>query len=291
MHRDAAAAGKPAEQDPERFLDHRLAVTPSGILPDTYVGAGFDYGPLRIYGGHLLGQGLAAAFATVPAAKAAHSLHAHFLKTGRPNAIIAYRVDRVRDGRHYTTRSVRAVQADATLMLLTASFKTEEPADHHQPAMPPIPDPATLIRRREARGGEALTLPFAVAGVTLEPVEAGWHPLAAAGGEPAIALWTRADLSPAADARAQQCALAYLSDGTMMFNALRPHGVAFATHRATSLDHALWFHAPADAGTWLLFDQHGPAAADSRGLNFGRLFDSAGRLVASVAQEALLRRV
>lgn len=290
MQQHCAAAGNPPEGDPHRFLDHRLAVALAGTRRDTYLGAGFDYGPLRIYGGHLLGQGLAAAFATVPADRHAHSLHAHFLATGRPDSAIAYQVERLRDGRSYTTRSVRAMQEDATLMVMTASFKNAEPGDCHQPAMPAVPDAATLIRRREARGEAALQLPFAVAGVELEPVEAGWHPMSAGGGEPAIAVWTRAALSPGADARARQCALAYLSDGTMMFNALRPHGVAFATHRATSLDQALWFHAPADLGGWLLFDQHGPAAADSRGLNFGRLFDPSGALVASVAQEALLRR-
>jgi len=290
MQQHCAAAGTAPEHDPHRFLDHRLAVTPAGVLRDTYLGAGFDYGPLRIYGGHLLGQGLAAAFATVPAGRNAHSLHAHFLKTGRPDSEIAYQVERLRDGRNYTTRSVRAIQADATLLVMTVSFKRAEPGATHQPAMPAVPDAATLIRSREARGGAALQLPFAVAGVTLEPVEAGWHPFAAAGGDPAITVWTRAALSPAAEARARQCALAYLSDGTMMFNALRPHGIAFATHRATSLDQALWFHGPADPGSWLLFDQHGPAAADSRGLNFGRLFDLSGALVASVAQEALLRR-
>ena len=98
-------------------------------------------------------------------------------------------------------------------------------------------------------------------------------------------------MSPEAEARAWQCALAYLSDGSMMFNALRPYGNAMVTHRATSLDHSLWFHHAADPGQWLLFDQLSPAAADSRGHNQGAIFDQAGRLVASVAQESMMRRL
>jgi acyl-CoA thioesterase-2 len=98
-------------------------------------------------------------------------------------------------------------------------------------------------------------------------------------------------MSQAADLRARHCALAYLSDGSMMFNALRPHGRAFTSHRATSLDHTVWFHDDADPAEWLLFDQQGPVAADARGLNQGRIFAGDGRLVASVAQEAMMRRL
>lgn len=273
-----------------RYLDRRVAVWAAGPIPDTYVGAGYDYGHLGIYGGHLLGQGLAAAFATVAQPRLAHSLHAHFLKSGQPDTAIAYSVERLRDGRNYTTRLVRAAQRDSTLMLLAASFKLEEPGDHHQPAMPEVPGAATLKRRHRAAGQSPLTLPFSgVCGIELVPVER-WHPLAPPAERPAIALWMRADISPDADARARQCALAYLSDGTLMFNALRPHGNAFRSHRATSLDHALWFHGAADPSAWLLFDQSGPVAADSRGLNHGAIYDDQGLLVASTTQEAMMRR-
>lgn len=271
-------------------LDRRVQVQPADLLPDTYRGAGYDYRPLGIYGGHLLGQGLAAAFHTVPEPKLAHSLHAHFLKTGQPNAAIGYSVERLRDGRSYTTRLVRAVQGEQTLMLMTASFKLAEPGDEHQPPMPEVRSAAALERRRKAAGQPPLVMPFSgVCGVELVPTE-GRQPFAGPAERPALALWMRAALSAGASPRARQCALAYLSDGTLMFNALRPHGTAFHSHRATSLDHAVWFHRDVDPGEWLLFDQTGPVAADSRGLNHGSIFDPRGRLVASVAQESMMRR-
>ncbi|MFU8816090.1 MAG: acyl-CoA thioesterase [Pseudomonadales bacterium] len=266
------------------------AVAPEGGATDAFVGVGRDYGPLRIYGGHLLGQALAAAFATVAEPKLAHSLHAYFLATGAPDAPIGYRVERLRDGRSYATRAIRAVQQEHTLMVMTASFKNPEPGDEHQPPLPDLPGVEEAVRRRLAGGEAPLALPFAAGfGIELEPVD-DWRPQAPAGGAPAIAMWMRAPVSVDANARARQCALAYLSDGSLMFNALRPHGNAFASHRATTLDHSLWFHRDGDPGDWLLYDQQGPVAADSRGLNHGRIFDRGGRLLASSAQEGMMRR-
>jgi acyl-CoA thioesterase II len=276
---------------PELALDRLMVVTSADDgAGEVFVGAGRDYGPLRIYGGHLLGQALAAAFATIPEAKLAHSLHAYFITTGAPATPIGYRVARLRDGRGYSTRSVVAVQGEQTLMIMTASFKLEEPGDEHQPPMPTVIPAQECVRRRLLAGRPPLELPFSAGfGVDLEPVD-DWRPSTAPGGAPAIAMWMRAQVSRTADARARQCALAYLSDGSLMFNALRPHGNAFASHRATTLDHSLWFHHDADPGDWLLYDQNGPVAADSRGLNLGRIFRRDGRLVASAAQEGLMRR-
>ncbi len=292
------ASGSDAALD----LDRVLQVVPVYSAQDTFVGAGRDYGPLGIYGGHLLGQALAAAFATVAVDRLAHALHAHFLAPGAPSEPIRYHVARLRDGRNYVTRTVQASQHDRLLMVASVSFKAAEPGDEHQPPMPAAPPPETLIRRRRAAGRAPLTLPFADgAGVTLEPVNE-WSP--AVGGphggrarEPAIRLWMRAEMSEQAASRERQCALAYLSDNTLMFNALLPHGRAFPagdtapSHRAASLDHSLWFHRDGDPGRWLLFDQRGPVAADARGLNLGHLFDRRGRLIASVAQEAMMRRL
>ena len=272
-------------------LDLAMSVEADPAAPDEFVGPGRDYGPLRIYGGHLLGQGLAAGLATVETDKLAHSLHAYFLKTGNPAEPIRYSVESLRNGRSYATRLVRAAQGGDLLLTMMVSFKAQEPGEEHQRDMPRVLDPATAARRRQEAGGEPLALPFAAPfGIELEAVD-GWHPRAAAGQDPEIALWMRAPMSPEAEARARQCALAYLSDGSMMFNALRPYGNAMVTHRATSLDHSLWFHHAADPGRWLLFDQRSPAAADSRGLNQGAIFDEAGRLVASVAQESMMRRL
>lgn len=280
----SASAAQPA-------LDQALAVTASGVMRDTYVGQSRDYGMLRIYGGHLLGQALAAGFHTVPEDKAAHSLHAYFLKTGSPDGPIGYQVTRLRDGRNYATREIRAVQHEQTLMVMLASFKADEPGDEHQPAMPAVPRAEQVAARRRRAGSGPLELPFAAGlGAELQPVD-DWHPGAPPGGDAAISVWMRAVASAAADRRARQCMLAYLSDGPLMFNALRPHGRPFVSHRATSLDHALWFHRDVDPSGWLLFEQQGPAAADGRGFNQGRLFDAGGALVASVAQESMMRRL
>jgi acyl-CoA thioesterase II len=285
------AAEAPA---PDLALDRWMAVTADGAAGGGavahFTGAGRDYGPLRIYGGHLLGQALAAAFATVPEPKLAHSLHAYFVTTGAPSAPIGYRVERLRDGRGYTTRSVTAVQGEQTLMIMTASFKLPEPGDEHQPSMPTVMAVEECVRRRLLAGRPRMELPFSAGfGVELEPVD-DWTPRAVAGGPPAITLWMRAQVSADAGARARQCALAYLSDGSLLFNAIRPHGTAFVSHRATTLDHSLWFHHDADPGGWLLYDQQGPVAADSRGLNFGRIYRPDGRLAASAAQEGMMRR-
>jgi acyl-CoA thioesterase II len=286
---DSGREGAPATAG--NTLDRLLGVQRTGVIRDTFVGQGHDYGPLRVYGGHLLGQGLAAAFSTVGEAMRAHSLHAYFLKTGAPGVSIGYQVERLRDGRSYATREVRAVQADHALMSLSVSFKTEEAGDEHQPVMPEVRDPAALARLRRRSPWGPLVLPFSDGlEVELVPVD-DWRPQAPPADTAVIDLWMRAGLSDSADARARQCALAYLSDSTLMFNALRPHGNAFTTHRTTSLDHAVWFHRDGDPAEWLLFDQSGPVAADCRGLNFGRIFSADGRLVASVAQEAMMRRL
>jgi acyl-CoA thioesterase II len=290
-HLDATRAPSGfTDADAEVALDRWMAVEPEDAGAGWYRGAGRDYGPLRIYGGHLLGQALAAAFATVAEPMLAHSLHAYFLATGAPSEPIDYRVERLRDGNRYAARAVRACQGERTLLMMTASFKIPEPGDQHQPAAPAVPSPEEAIGQRLRAGRPPLALPFSAGfGVALEPVD-DWSPVAPAGGAPAIAMWMRAVLTPEPGPRARQCALAYLSDGSLMFNALRPHGTAFASHRATSLDHCLWFHHDADPAGWLLYDQQGPVAADSRGLNHGRIFDRGGRLVASAMQEGMMRR-
>ena len=269
-------------------LDALLTLAP-GDAPDTFVGPGRDYGILRVYGGHLLGQGLAAAFATVEPEKRAHSLSAQFLRTGEGGAPIRYAVESLRDGRAYATRVVRASQGDSVLLQLTASFKASEPGAQHQPAAPRVPGAEQVRRARLARGDEAFPFPF-IAGLAAEiEVIDGWNPRAPELGPPRIQSWLRAPGPASRSARAQQCALAFLSDSTLMFNALRPYGRAGQTHRATSLDHHVWFHRPFDIAHWHLLDQESSAAADARGLNHARVFDEAGGLVATVAQESMLR--
>jgi acyl-CoA thioesterase-2 len=272
-------------------LDDLLAVAPMAGAPGRFVGCGRDYGILRVYGGHLLGQALAAAFETVDAPKLAHALSAQFLRTGEPGVPIEYAVEPLRDSRSFATRAVRAAQGAELLFTMTASFKQSEPGAEHQPEAPHVPSAAELQRARLARGEGAFPFPF-IAGLDVElEIVDGWNPRADALGPPRIQSWLRAPAPAPRSARADQCAFAFLSDSTLMFNALRPHGAVGRTHRATSLDHHVWFHRPHALADWLLLDQDSSAAADSRGLNHARAFDAAGRLVASVAQESMLRAI
>lgn len=272
------------------WADDLLAVSPVATGTDVWTGAARDYGPLRIYGGHFLGQALAAAFRTVPEPKLAHSLHAYFVRAGLPEEPIEYQVERLRDG-GYVTRAIRAVQAGETRFFMMASFKDPEPGDTHQPDTPAAPDPAAAQRAREAAGRARPPLPFTIGtGVELEILD-DWSPLNPRRDTDGIRLWMRLPIRASEDPRLQQCALAYLSDSTLLFNALRRHGQPFATHRTTSLDHALWFHGVPRCEQWLLYDQHGPAAADGRGINLGFVYGSEGSLVATAAQEGMMRRI
>jgi acyl-CoA thioesterase-2 len=267
-----------------------LGVTQAGV-DDVFLGEPRDYGPLRIYGGHFLAQALAAAFGTVAENKLAHSLHAYFLRPGIPDWPIQYRVDRLREGGGYETRAVRATQQGNAVFFMSASFKVPEVGDAHQPTFTAMGGPAAAMALRLASGRERVPLPFTLGtGVELEILD-DWSPLNARRDEGGIQLWMRLAAHALPSPRLQQCALAFLSDSTLVFNALRRHGQPFVTHRTTSLDHALWFHRLPDCGEWLFFDQSGPAAADGRGLNHGFIYASDGSLLASVAQEGMMRRM
>jgi len=281
--RAAAQTGGPV-------VDDLLAVTAGDDAGAVWIGAARNYGPLRIYGGHFLGQALAAAFQTVPIAKLAHSLHAYFLRPGIPDQPIEYQVERLRDGGGYVTRAVRAIQQGQSTFYLTASFKDPESGDVHQPVAPTVATAAQATARRETAGQVRLPLPFTIGtGVELELLD-DWSPLNTRRDANGIRLWMRVPVGAPEDARLQQCALAFLSDSTLLFNALRRHGQPFTTHRTTSLDHALWFHRVPRCGDWLLFDQSGPAAADGRGINQGFVYDATGGLLATVVQEGMMRR-
>jgi acyl-CoA thioesterase-2 len=272
------------------WADDLLAVTRQPTRDDVWSGAPRDYGPLRIYGGHFLGQALAAAFRSMPEGKLAHSLHAYFVRAGLPDQPIDYHVERLRDG-GYVTRAVRALQAGETRFVMTASFKEPETGDTHQPDAPAVPDATAAQRVRETAGRGRIPLPFTLGtGVELEILD-DWSPQNPRLDSSGIQLWMRLPVRAHDDLRLQQCALAFLSDSTLLFNALRRHGQPFATHRTTSLDHALWFHGVPRCDHWLVYAQHGPAAADGRGINLGFVYATDGRLLATAAQEGMMRRV
>jgi acyl-CoA thioesterase-2 len=259
---------------------------------DVFVGRAESYGRLGIYGGHFIGQALAAGFETVEEPKVAQSFHAYFLNPGDPEAEIVYRVTRLKEGRGADMRAISAEQNGRAAFHMIASYKLPEEGDEHQPAMPEVPTPEAVAEKLAAAGRQFEPPMMTKNRATLLLISDSFVPERfSKGREPRLQTWMKSNHEGEISARAAQCALAFLSDGTLMFNSVLPYGVPFATHRLTSLDHSVWFHRPTDVGQWLLFDQFSSAAADGRGMNDGRIFDRSGNLVMTAAQDSMLRRM
>ncbi|AJE85379.1 putative acyl-CoA thioesterase [Streptomyces albus] len=258
----------------------------------------------RVFGGQVAAQALVAAGRTVPADRHAHSLHSYFLRTGDPGAPIVYAVDRIRDGRSFTTRRVVAVQHGKPIFHLSASFQTYEEGMEHQAPMPEAPDPETLPTAEEAlpRYREVFTEPRVVesmlatrASVDLRYVdEPPWGSVGTPR-EPRSQVWfrTRGKLDGAVDdPLLHVCLATYVSDMTLLDSVLLAHGRggwAVGDVVGASLDHAMWFHRPFRADEWLLYDQESPSASGGRGLGQARIYTQDGRLAISVIQEGVVR--
>lgn len=258
---------------------------------DEFIGRPENYGVVGIYGGHFLGQALVAALATVPEPKLAHSMHCYFLHPGDTETPIHYRVTRLREGRSSDVRNVFGSQNGQTIFQMICSFKLLEQGDEHQPEMPSVLSAETLLEAADKT--QRFNPPPTIRGRT-EMVMASEHfmrPEFVSGRAAELKLWARCASERKLTERETQIVLAFLSDATLMFNAVLPHGLPFQTHRLTSMDHAVWFHRSCDATQWMLFDQHSSAAAGGRGLNHGKLFNRDGQLVLSACQESLLRRI
>jgi acyl-CoA thioesterase-2 len=249
----------------------------------------------RVFGGQVAGQALVAAGRTVPPDRPVHSLHAYFLRPGDPSVPIVYEVDRIRDGRSFTTRRVVAVQHGQPIFNLSASFHLSEPGLEHQIPMPPAPDPQSLPTMGELlrqRPGFAnfwsRPRPIDVRYVG-DPPWLRTSPLA--GPVPRSQVWMRADGRLPDDPLVHVCVVAYASDMTLLDSVLLAHGVSWEEHVASgaSLDHAMWFHRPFRADEWMLYDQDSPSASGARGLARGELFGRDGRLCVSVVQEGMVR--
>ena len=249
----------------------------------------------RIFGGQVAGQALVAAARTVERGSV-HSLHAYFLRAGDPKAPVLYDVDRIRDGRSFTTRRVVAIQHGRAIFQLAASFHVAEDGYEHLEPMPEVPDPETLQPRTRrsrsqttdpARAHPDRMMALDVRYVTTSPLERS-GPL-----PPTQRVWMRANGTLGDDPVLHACLLTYASDLTLLDTTLVPHGTSAVDERImmASLDHAMWFHGPFRADEWLLYDQHTPAASGARGLATGRVFTRDGRLVVSVVQEGLIRRI
>ncbi|HEY5680157.1 MAG TPA: acyl-CoA thioesterase II [Pseudomonadales bacterium] len=251
----------------------------------------------RVYGGQVLGQALVAASRTVPEDRHAHSLHGYFLRGGDTTVPILYTVDRIRDGRSFTTRRVVAIQHGKAIFNMAISFQIDEPGLSHQMPMPEVPDPEGLPDESELRKAWADKLP--------EPLEAAFdreRPIEVRPIDPVDVFapekrppqqmcWMKCRDRLPDDPGLHQCVLAYLSDWSLLDTATLPHGVSFMQDnmQMASLDHAMWFHRPFRADEWLLYVQDSPSASGARGLNRGLIYNRAGELVASAAQEGLIR--
>ena len=245
-------------------------------------GTSTDIGAPAVFGGQVLGQALMAAARTVDG-HAAHSLHGYFLRAGDKAAPIVYDVDRIRDGASFTTRRVVAIQHGEPIFHMSASFQRREEGVSHQRPVPDAPPPEGLTPRAGPRVRVEGPIEFRHVDPR-DPTTAGPRP-------PASQLWLRtADALPD-DPLLHQAMLAYASDFSFMGVAMQPHGLAFGQPgvQGVSLDHAMWFHRDFRCDDWLLYDADSPSAEHARGFCRGALFDRAGRLVASVAQEGLIR--
>ena len=253
---------------------------------------------LRVFGGQVAAQSLVAAGRTVADGKGVerpvHSLHAYFLRPGDPKIPILYQVDRIRDGRSFTTRRVAAVQRGEPIFHLSASFHVPEDGVAHQEPMPPVPDPETLPTFAEAMApyadqlGDWVTRPRPVdvrhVGDPMRTVPAESTPR-----PPTHRIWFRADGKLPDEPLLHACVAAYASDMTLLDTIMLPHRLIWSQGMQVSLDHAMWFHRPFRADEWLLYDQHSPTAAGARGLATGTIFTREGLLAVSVVQEGLLR--
>ncbi|MGA2312399.1 MAG: acyl-CoA thioesterase II [Xanthobacteraceae bacterium] len=254
----------------------------------------------RVFGGQVIGQALVAACRTVDdvAQRPPHSLHAYFLLGGDPKVPIIYEVDRIRDGRSFTTRRVMAIQHGRAIFSMEVSFHGAEEGLSHQFPMPDVPKPDELRNEAEARNRVLSLMPDPVRRyydrerpIDLRPVEYGRYlGEKLEGGR--FHMWIRATERLPDEPAIHQCVLAYASDMTLLDAALIPHGrtVFHQDIMAASLDHALWFHRPFRADEWLLYAQDSPNLSGARGFSRGLIFALDGTLVASVAQEGLLRQ-
>jgi acyl-CoA thioesterase-2 len=252
----------------------------------------------RVYGGQVIGQALVAAVRTVDASRPPHSMHAYFLLPGDPKVPIIYDVDRMRDGKSFTTRRVTARQHGHPIFSTLVSFHANEPGLDHQAKMPKVPSPEDLPNETQMREKLLPTMPDPVRRyyererpIELRPVEFDRY-----GGKKypdgRFHVWIKATGRLPDDLAIHQCVLAYASDMTLLDAALAPHGRTLFEKEfmAASLDHALWLHRPFRADDWLLYAQDSPNLHGSRGFSRGLIFTRDGTLVASVAQEGLVRK-
>lgn len=249
-----------------------------------------------IFGGQVLGQALAAAGRTVEG-RIAHSMHGYFLRSGDMKAPVVFEVDRIRDGTSFTTRRVVAIQHGQPIFNMAASFQIEEPGVDHQFDMPKVTQPEDLVSEGDMRKMFVDYMPEKLRTLLLQdqPIEIRVidpiNPFAPEARPPYRMMWFKAAGKLPDDLAIHQNILAYASDHGFISTSFLPHKLTFTMRnlQVASLDHALWFHRPFRADEWLLYTMDSPSASNARGLNRGSIYTREGVLVASVAQEGLIR--
>jgi acyl-CoA thioesterase II len=255
-----------------------------------------DIGGKSVFGGQVLAQALVAAQRTVED-RVAHSLHGYFLRPGDKEAAIVFDVDRIRDGKSFTTRRVVAIQHGRPIFNMAASFQVIEEGNEHQSKMPDVPPPEDIMPELEMRRLVADKIPEKFRDVFLQEQPIEFRPIDPVNPfmpdkrPPYRAIWFRADGKLPDDLATHQAILAYASDYGLLSASMLPHGLTFMQRnvQVASLDHALWFHRPFRADEWLLYSIDSDSASNARGFNRGSIFTRDGVLVASAVQEGLVR--
>lgn len=265
------------------------------IEEDLFRGQSHNFVGNRVFGGQVLGQALRAASLTTDG-RPAHSLHAYFLSAGDIAAPIVYQVDRLRDGRSFVSRQVRAIQHGKLIFTMLVSFAPIEEGLNFQVDMPVVPEPESLQTEQELKQLIAPFLPEKMRAtvmrerqVEIRPINPT-NPFAPVPQAPERAHWMRLPIRLPDDPSLHQAIIAFASDFSLMGAALMPHGISFMTTslQGASIDHSMYFHRPARADEWLLYDMDATVSASARGMNFGRMWQD-GQLVISTTQEGLMR--
>ena len=288
----------PYKATPEELVGNLVALLNVEELDtDLYRGARLPGGRGRIFGGQVIAQGLAAAERTIDDKRLPHSLHAYFMRPGDEDFPIIFRVVRDRDGRSFSTRRVIAQQKGRPILSMAVNFQIPEEGLSHQAEMPDIPPPEELISEIDFWRQNAESIPEAARRMMLRPrpfdmraVEP-WSPGRPEPREPVSHVWFKTIAPLPDDPAVHRHALAHASDSRLLGTAMFPHGVSWHTHKmqSASLDHSLWLHEDFRADEWLLYAMDSTWAGHARGFNRGQFFTRDGRLVASAAQEGLIR--
>jgi len=281
-------------------MDQRLAellklLDLERLEDNLFRGQSRDVGAPQVFGGQVLGQALVAASRTVDE-RLVHSLHAYFLRRGDVNAPIVFEVDRSRDGGSFTSRRVVAIQHGQPILTMSASFQQAEPGMDHQAPMPDAPPPEGLRDLGEINAEMLDRVPEKVRGFFQHQRPFEFRPVNPpnytnpAPSAPAKQQWFRAVDRLPDDQPLHRCLLAYVSDYHLLDTATLPHGISFLQLQMASIDHVIWFHRDVRVDEWLLYAIDSPSASGARGFGRGAIYSRDGRLVASVAQEGLIRQ-